>query len=350
MPITVRGSATVLWKPPWTLTLTSPDGLDLDADGESHPLQVRLLHTVTGLPIANRQVLLETDPRGRIGDKAIKWTDANGRCTFNVSSETDESVLYRAAVMTASNIEDTLTIQWGEEPEPIIASGQAISAPLAVTMNVTAAYSDDCTMGRISIVAVTCGLGFSQVITSVTDSLGTVYTLVQSATAAGANIVSVYKGIIPADGANTITATVTSDGTAPSGYGAGIVAAEYGRDTVSATDPPISASQSRTNSFGATATAGQLAAGQIDGTIYLGVFRTPKSFGPIVVGRTYATGFNERVALSGSSSGIGTANYLSIADSLGETIVGIVEPSLTWVLTSGGPVSRTDETVALALE
>ena len=111
--VTVAGVAQVLWKPNWTLSLTSPDGLSLDADGKPHPLRVHLFHTISGAPQVGRQILLETTPSGRAGDKKILFTNAQGRGTFQVEDESDESVLYRASLMTASSIGDSLTIQWG---------------------------------------------------------------------------------------------------------------------------------------------------------------------------------------------------------------------------------------------
>lgn len=112
--ITVRGTAIVDWRPAWTLTLTSPDGLSLDADGESHVLQARLTHTVTGDPIPNRQILLQTVPFGEVGNGELAFTNAAGIATFTVSNEDTESVEYTAQVATSGNIDDTLTIQWGQ--------------------------------------------------------------------------------------------------------------------------------------------------------------------------------------------------------------------------------------------
>jgi hypothetical protein len=117
MSTTVRGKAKVEWRPDFTLTFTSTDGLTLDPGTETHPLVATLTNTVDGSPVEGRTIKLTTSPE-RVGHGEREMTDGEGKCTFEVSNVATESVVYTASVIprpptSEPTVTADLTIQWG---------------------------------------------------------------------------------------------------------------------------------------------------------------------------------------------------------------------------------------------
>lgn len=112
--ITIRGVTQVVWVPNYTLTLTSPDGLELEADGEEHTIIATLLNTATGAAVPNRTIRLLTTPSARVGNGKRARTDIEGKARFVVSNEDDESIDYEAQLAPQFAVTGDLTIQWGE--------------------------------------------------------------------------------------------------------------------------------------------------------------------------------------------------------------------------------------------
>ncbi len=117
MSFTVRGVTQVQWGPDYILTLDSPDGTSLDADGKPHPLIAKLVKTSNGAPVSGRNIRLSTSPGGEVGDGSRKMTDSSGKVTFTVSDSNNETVDYTATLVMASGSPTPLTatesIQWG---------------------------------------------------------------------------------------------------------------------------------------------------------------------------------------------------------------------------------------------
>lgn len=118
MSVTVRGQAKVRWKPDFTLTFSSTDGLSLDPGTTTHPLVATLTNTADGSAVEGRTIRLTTNPTPRIGDTSRRVTDVNGQATFNVSNPSVESVIYTASLIprpptTEPTVTESLTITWG---------------------------------------------------------------------------------------------------------------------------------------------------------------------------------------------------------------------------------------------
>ena len=118
MAVTVRGKAKIDWKPNYTLTFTSTDGLTLDPGTTLHPLVATLTNTSTGAVITDRVIRLTTSPTPRVGSGQRRTTDANGQVTFQVSNVSVESVVYTASLIPEPAISEPtvttdLTITWG---------------------------------------------------------------------------------------------------------------------------------------------------------------------------------------------------------------------------------------------
>ena len=118
MAVTVRGKAKIDWKPNYTLTFTSTDGLTLDPGTTLHPLVATLTNTSTGAVITDRVIRLTTSPTPRVGSGQRRTTDANGQVTFQVSNVSVESVVYTASLIPEPAITDPtvtadVTITWG---------------------------------------------------------------------------------------------------------------------------------------------------------------------------------------------------------------------------------------------
>lgn len=121
LPATVTGIAQVVWTggsggTPYVLDLTSTDGLELDADGKLHSLVGTLTKGSDAVP--NRSILLQTSPRGEVGDLVRKTTSSSGAVTFRVSNTDDEVVIYTAQLLpspsgSSGTVTDSVTITWG---------------------------------------------------------------------------------------------------------------------------------------------------------------------------------------------------------------------------------------------
>lgn len=118
MSVTVRGKAKVQWRPDFTVLAESPDGLELDADGNLHDLTATLTNTADGSPVADRVIQLSTSPVGNVGDGSLKRTSSSGVATFRVSKSTDGAVTYTASLIpnppsSSPAVTDDVTIVWG---------------------------------------------------------------------------------------------------------------------------------------------------------------------------------------------------------------------------------------------
>ena len=136
MSFTVRGVTQVQWGPDYILTLDSPDGTSLDADGKPHPLVAKLVKTSNGAPVSGRNIRLSTSPGGEVGDGSRKMTDSSGKVTFTVSDSSSETVDYTATLVMASGSPTPLTatesIQWGGGDAWWNVSGGAWGEPFAL--------------------------------------------------------------------------------------------------------------------------------------------------------------------------------------------------------------------------
>lgn len=116
--ITVRGKAKINWKPNYTLTFTSSEGLSLNP-GDTTSLVATLTNTADGTPVPNRKIMLTTNPTPRTGDEARKTTNAEGVATFTgITNPSVESVVYTASLIpkpatSLPTVTTDLTIEWG---------------------------------------------------------------------------------------------------------------------------------------------------------------------------------------------------------------------------------------------
>lgn len=113
-PATVTGYTQVVWRPNYTLDLTSTDGTSFEIGSGSHPLVVTL--TAAGASVANRRISLRTNPTGRPLDGTTRYTDGNGRIIYQIDSTEAESVTYTASLIPRTNstatITDSVTVTW----------------------------------------------------------------------------------------------------------------------------------------------------------------------------------------------------------------------------------------------
>lgn len=112
MPFTVRGTCQVRWNPAYTLTLTSPDGISLKADGRNHPFKATLTRTSNGSAVVSRKILMNTSPAGRTGNGQVVWTDGNGVASFPVNDTYTESVVYTCKLLPGGIPTANLTLNW----------------------------------------------------------------------------------------------------------------------------------------------------------------------------------------------------------------------------------------------
>ncbi len=119
MPVTVRATTKVRWKPAYTITLSSTDGLALPSDGSGHELVAILTRTSNGDPIVGRLLRLTTDPVARVGENVIRYTDGEGKARYTVSDTLDETVTYQSLLAPLDDVEsNTVAIVYGTSPPP----------------------------------------------------------------------------------------------------------------------------------------------------------------------------------------------------------------------------------------
>lgn len=138
MSYTVRGIAKVTWKPNYTISISSPDGLAFDKGTTRHPLVVSLSRTADGTGVANRTILLTTSPTGRPGHGSLARTNTAGSARFSVYDTVDETVTYTANLIPSPTssmptISDSLTIVWGVGSLSIGSIGQGYNSGLGAT-------------------------------------------------------------------------------------------------------------------------------------------------------------------------------------------------------------------------
>ena len=154
MSVTVRGKAKIDWKPAYTLTMASPDGVSFSADGATHDLTATLTRTSDGTLISNRTIGLATSPVGRVGDGLRATTDVNGKATFRVSNTDAEVIAYTGSLIpdpptSDPTITGSINLYWSTTGfTPIFlfqcsmsssTPGPSVGSPATITTNGTSA-------------------------------------------------------------------------------------------------------------------------------------------------------------------------------------------------------------------
>lgn len=226
--ITVTGQAIVDWKPKFTLEVESPDGTQLDPDGEQHELIATLTRTATGDPVSGRTIKLRTSPTGEVGDTRRLLTDNDGQVTFLISDDEEEVVEYTVSLIpkpptSRPTVTDDISIQWGDPGMEFVQVKSSLGSGLTVSpQNDTVVLDSNVTAGQLIVIGHfygSGGTGNSSTISaaSISDSVGTTYSKAiefepgpTPLTGFGVNCARIFYGIAAGSGANTITIPISS--------------------------------------------------------------------------------------------------------------------------------------------
>lgn len=331
-PLLARGVCQVTWTPDLQISLTSPDGTMLPADGKSHSLVATLTKISNGAVVSKKLVQLFTIPSGEVGYGDGRYSIGDGTATFTVSDVNNETVIYQVFTpppgIVASN---TVSIQWGPTPYQF-AHNVTLSTGVVSSATIAASFTQS-TAGHLIVVGIVVSGSNGPSVFTIADSLGTAYTQVNTTNDGTSLFGFVWTGKPTSSGANTITVTVHSSPAADMAFWLEI--GEYSQKLL-ATPAATKAAAIKyttpvTNFFD---DAGQLSGGAQMGHVYVGFVLWQKA---LVTSSTFSQGFtahDEVVA--------GTSIRLSIFDSVNPSapIAGAVRPTLTY--TTSIALSRGD--------
>lgn len=226
-------------------------------------------------------------------------------------------------------------------------NGVAAGSGTTTEISCTATFPGNTAADNWIVVGIQYGNNQTPAITSVTDTLGTVYTEIQVVGGGPLNaFLAVYYGKATASGANAVTATVGFSG-AP-GPGIRMIAGEY--QGVAAAAPLLNdtgLTETYTNSSGRTATGGEVDPIETATSLYVGFFLIPA----VASLATYAAGdgFRIRKTHTGFPPGAGTS--LHLVDDIDPTnpLPGLsVEPTIAW--TASPVISAADYVISIELQ
>lgn len=320
-PLIARGICTVFWGPDGdrTITVTSPDGPNLDADGKAHPL-VGLLTHGGGVPVPGILVRLRTTPSGRDGDGLEDYTDNDGGVMFSVSDTENETVIYTVRRPSPSSLSGSTSIQWGSATDQF-KTAQNVGTSGTVT------FDKSVSLGDTLVIAFFWGTGTSPSVASVTDNLGNTYTFAGHTNDPGAPSgpqFSVYWARVTSPG--NCTVTVATSFAVPNSPLVDINAACYRKKT--AGSPVVKTAfvsyPSPTTVF--SDSAGSLGSANQD-HLYVGCYFTLGKTSPLIVNFAVSTGFADHSDLN-----IGTGASVVIADNrnVGADVPSPVDPTVTY--------------------